>query len=103
MVFQDFLLDDDGDLLIQDGDFVVGASDVQHIEDIIQSFAGSWKQYPILGVGILTYLKSQNAMAAVSVIKSQLQSDGYSVGGVKIDTSKGLKVTFEPNIVRNLT
>lgn len=55
----DFQLDEDGDLNIAHGDFTVGPSDVQHVEDIIQSFAGMWKQNPLLGVGIKQFLNSQ--------------------------------------------
>ncbi len=100
--FQDFLLDDDGDLMIANGDFVVGPSDMQHVQDIIESFAGSWKQYPILGVGIKTFLKSENGQAAVTLIKQQLQSDGYSVGNIKVKNDvSGLQVSFDPNIKRN--
>ena len=82
--FQDFLLDVNGDLQIQNGDFVVGPSNNQHVADIIQSFVGSWKQNPILGVGMLQYLKSQNAQVAVNSIKNQLQSDGFSVSAVNV-------------------
>ncbi len=100
--FADFLLDSDGDLLIQNGDFVVGASDIQHVEDIIESFVGEWKQYPILGVGLMTYLKSQNGAKAITAIKQQLQSDGYSLSNVKIDnTINGIKVSFPNGITRN--
>ncbi len=103
MVFQDFLLDDDGDLLIQNGDFVVGSSDVQHVEDIINSFVGEWKQYPILGVGLLSYLNSENAQQASTNIKQQLQSDGYSLQNVSvnIDNDNNLKVSFPAGIQRN--
>jgi len=102
-VFQDFLLDDDGDLLIQNGDFVVGASDVQHVEDIINSFVGEWKQYPILGAGLLQYLNSENAQQASTNIKQQLQSDGYSLQSVKvnIDSEDNLRVSFPFGIQRN--
>ena len=101
--FQDFLLDANGDLLIQNGDFVVGPSDNQHIDDIISSFAGAWKQFPILGVGIMQYLKSEEGQAAVAKIKQQLQSDGYTVPQVTINnTNAGLVVNFPQGIQRNL-
>ena len=103
MVFQDFLLDDEGDLLIQNGDFIVGSSDVQHVEDIINSFVGEWKQYPILGVGLLRYLNSENAQQASTNIKQQLQSDGYSLQSVSvnIDSDNNLNVSFPAGIQRN--
>lgn len=103
MVFQDFLSDENGDLLIQNGDFVVGASDFQHVEDIITSFCGEWKQYPILGVGLLQYLNSQNPQKATTIIKQQLQSDGYNLQNaqVGVDTNGTLKVSFPLGIQRN--
>ena len=102
MIFQDFLNDENGDLLIQNGDFVVGASDSQHVEDILTSFVGEWKQYPFLGVGLLQYLKSQNPNTAITAIKTQLQSDGYSVNSVKaVNTNEGLVISFPNGITRN--
>lgn len=101
--FQDFLLDDDGDLLIQNGDFVVGPSDPQHVEDIIESFIGEWKQYPLVGVGLMQYLKSENGQAAINVIKQQLQADGYSVPNINVqqNASGEMLVSFPGGIKRN--
>lgn len=102
MTFQDFNLDSTGDLNIANGDFVVAPSDVQHVDDILTFFAGSWKQFPILGVGLIQYLKSENSQAAINLIKQQLQSDGYSISNVKIQNNqKGLIVSFPNGIARN--
>jgi ABC-type uncharacterized transport system substrate-binding protein len=101
--FQDFLIDSEtGDLLIRDGDFVVGPSDNQHINDIISCFAGSFKQFPSVGVGIMTFLKSQNGQDAVNQIKQQLQADGYQVPSVKVTNTNGLSVSFPQGISRNV-
>lgn len=103
MIFQDFLLDEDGDLLIQNGDFVVGPSDVQHVEDIIQSFLGEWKQFPFVGVGLLQYIKSEDGQKAVTSIKEQLQADGYSLTSVNVKNSNDNAIVSFPNgIKRNL-
>jgi len=100
--FADFIVDSNGDLEIQNGDFVVGLSDFQHIQDIIYSFAGEWKQFPLVGVGIQQYLKSQNASDAVNSIKQQLQSDGYSLSTAKVENVQDtLKVSFPNGITRN--
>lgn len=99
---QDFLLDDAGDLLIQGGDFAVGPSDVQHVEDIIESFAGMWKQHPFLGVGILQYLNSENPQGAIAAIKQQLQSDGYQLTSVAVkNTGDDLVISFPNGIIHN--
>ena len=34
------------------GDFLITDSDTQHVQDIINSFANWWKEFPTIGVGI---------------------------------------------------
>ena len=85
MIFTDFLLDENGDLLIENGDFVTGPSDNQHIQDIINFNTGFLKQYPQVGVGIQNYVKSQSSAAALqNSVKQQLQADGYTVNNVAV-------------------
>ena len=97
MIFADFQLDSNNDLNIENGDFVVAPSDMQHISDIMDFFPGALKQYPSLGVGLRQYLKSQSPAQVVTVIKQQLQSDGYVVGNINATNVAGdLKVVF-PN------
>lgn len=101
-MFTDFLLDENGDLLIQNGDLVVGPSDNQHIDDIISSFAGFFKENPNLGVGINQDIKSQNGKGIVNTILQQLQSDGYQVPSVDTKINNGvLTVSFPNGISRN--
>lgn len=83
-----------GDLECNNGDFKNGFSDEQHQVDIIQSNAGSWKQYPLCGVGINNYLNSSGAtMQLKKEITTQLTVDGYSVN----------EIVFETNEVDNFT
>jgi hypothetical protein len=105
MIFQDYQLDENGDLLIVNGDFVVGASDQQHVVDILQAFQGEYKEFSLLGVGFLSYLKSDNPNSAINSIKEHLQSDGYDVKNVKInkDANGNISVSFPNNgISRNV-
>lgn len=68
----------DNDLVIQNGDFVVDASDEQHIQDTINAFPGWWKQNPLDGVGIGSWRYSPaNVQAMTKAIKLNLQADGY--------------------------
>jgi len=86
MQAQDFLLDSNGDLLIENGDFVVGASDPQNIQDTINAYAGYWKQFPTLGVGIEQYLNSPGLAGELKrLITVQLQSDGFTVNSITVD------------------
>lgn len=83
MTTKDIMLDDDGDLLIENGDFVVDNSDQQHVLLIVNTYLGNWKQYPLVGVGIKRYLASSgqqnNLRRDISV---QLEADGYAVDSV---------------------
>lgn len=99
---QDYLLDENGDLLIKDGDFVVGPSDDQHIEDIIQSFPGEWKQFPIIGCAIIADIKTQHPQNTMNKIKTQLQSGGYQLDRLSVTIENGvLKVKFPEGIQKN--
>ena len=91
---KDFINDNEGDLSFLNGDFKVDFSDNQHQVDIIQSSKGSWKQYPLLGVGINNYLNSSGAQLVFKrEVQTQLESDGYNVN----------EIVFESNDISNFT
>ena len=74
----------DGELNFVDGDFKVDFSDAQHQEDIIADEIGSYKQYPLLGVGITKYLNSSGTKLTLKrEIQLQLETDGYNVNKVQ--------------------
>lgn len=85
---QDILLDHNNDLLIQNGDFVIGSSDVQHVDFILNSQPGEWKEFPQVGFGVKSYLKGvENTLKFKRNLRIQLSFDGYV--NPKIDLSKG--------------
>lgn len=75
----DILLDDDGDIAVSaDGDFKVGESDDQHIELLINTYPGNWKEFPTAGVGIRDYILSAGKTNILKrSINVQLAADGY--------------------------
>lgn len=96
----DYLLDSNGDLLITNGDIVVGESDKQHIKDTINAFPGWWKQYPTDGVGIAAYAKARaNTLELEKQLRLQLESDGYRVGVPIIEFDNG-KLHVFPDATR---
>jgi|TARA_R110000796_G_scaffold55294_2_gene128847 hypothetical protein len=81
------------------GDFLTGNSDAQHVQDIINSWAGWWKEFPTLGVGVKRYLgKSGNIQVLKRLIKIHLKSDGYRADKVIV---KGSQVFVTGERVRN--
>jgi len=83
---KDFLLKD-GDLQIENGDFIIGDSDQQHVEDLLIAQKGEYTQNPILGIGISRFLRapmdSRIREKLSREIKLQIEADGGS--GVKVD------------------
>ena len=73
----------DNDLEFNNGDFIITNSDQQHIEDIVEAYTGSYKEFPLLGVGIRQYINAAGAQAELqSIIRLQLEADGYTVNNI---------------------
>lgn len=99
-VAYDFLLDSKGNLLIQNGDLVVGPSDAQHVADTINAFPGWWKQYPNDGVGISSYYKARiEKQDLINKMRQQLENDGYRLFNPTV-TMIDNKLTVNPDAKR---
>lgn len=84
----------DGDLKIANGDFMIGDADADHVEDIISSSQGEWKEFPLVGVSIDQYLNSAGQENEISrQVRLQLSGDGYSQLGVI--TTRNVDGTFD--------
>lgn len=92
----DFLLGEDGDLQIIDGDLLTGASDDQNVSLILKATKGAIKQYPLLGVGIALELNGTLNGQVKRKIILHLDSDGYKV--IKIEKNNGItSIKYEAN------
>ena len=80
---KDILTDDDGDLIIKNGDIVIGESDYQHIQDIIIAAPGDYKQYPLIGANIRMQQNGSIDGDFRKLLRLQLESDGYSVSQIQ--------------------
>ncbi len=87
---QDILRNDDGGLSFANGDFAIGQSDQQHVEDILDLQPGELKEFPLAGFGAINYIKRTiTANEFKRDLKIQLNYDGYN--SAKIDTSNGIE------------
>jgi hypothetical protein len=94
---KDFLQNSDGDALIMNNDFVIGASDEDHIVDITQ---GDWKEYIFCGVGIDNYLNSSGAQLQLKKqILLQLAQDGFS--SITVNFSDTNSSNFDVDAIRS--
>lgn len=88
MPVNDIILNENNDLLIQNGDFVINIADKQHQNLIFNINTGELKEYPTTGIGISKYIaNSQNYTQFLrSEIMNQLRSDGFTVNTVNIQS-----------------
>lgn len=85
----------DADFINAKNDLQVYESDVDHIQDTIQAFQGSYKENPQDGVEIETYLSSAGQEQTIArEIIVQLKSDKYIVNNpiVYFDSSGNLNI-----------
>lgn len=95
----DYLYDDSGDILIENGDFVTGLSDDQHVADILSANKGDYRQFPTVGVNMANFLKKQdNNLADLKrQIQVNLEADGYKLTDFNISSKGDLSLDYEPN------
>jgi hypothetical protein len=85
---KDVLTNDSGDLVIENGDFVVDYSEEQHVQDILISAPGTWKQWPTVGVGIVMRQEKGYTREALDRLKKniklQLMADGIRANRIEV-------------------
>ena len=96
MSYKDLITDENGDIQFLGGDFKIDESDAQHVEHIVFTDKGQFRQFPLLGVGIGRLLNgSPNRIEIQQQIKLNLESDGYNVRSVGVDLSDGLNLDID--------
>lgn len=85
---QDILLDTDGDLKIVNGDIVVGYSDDQHKEILLVTDKGSFKENPLVGVGIQSFLEAEDSSDLLREIRKQFMADGMTIDKLNFNNAK---------------
>ena len=86
--YDDILLDSNESLqATTDGDFVVGDASNQLMYYIIVSSTGNWKEFPLVGVGMVKYLNSDISRFEIEqIIKGQLRTDVFHRASVDAST-----------------
>lgn len=92
---EDFKLDENKDLSFKNGDFHIGDTDQQNLELILLSHKGSFKEFPILGVGITDYLKSPEIISRLRLeneINNQLEYDNFTITEVDVNNLEDITI-----------
>lgn len=82
---QDFLIDNDYEVRVADGDFVTGNSDQQHQTHLLMFDKGAFKQHPTACVGAQNYLEAEDEGELLREINIQFAGDGMEVKSLKIE------------------
>jgi hypothetical protein len=88
----DILLDETNNLIIKDGDFVLGYSDNQHQIHILRANKGEIKDFPELGVGIEQILDDDEPIDILIEAKKNLEYDGMKINNIKFEENGNLNI-----------
>lgn len=100
MAAQDFLLDENWDLLIENGDLIIGNANQQHIALIVVTGPGHWKENPFLGFNAALYEGSNtNPTEMRTNLSEQLQSDNNVLN--QLTVSNGFIVNIDADRLIN--
>lgn len=92
---KDIILED-FDLKIRNGDFVVDYSDQQHVDHLLISRQGEYRQSPFLGIGIQDQINApmseKQRQELEKKIKLHIESDGGSNVSVKVQDLESVNI-----------
>jgi hypothetical protein len=80
----DYLTDDNGDLIIENGDFKKGDATLQHVRDILLAAPGHYRQFPTIGADIGQMVNGELDVEMKKKIRMNLTADGYKVNDIKL-------------------
>lgn len=86
MANQDILLTNENEIQTLRGDFLIGASDHQHVQTIIEANKGNFLESPTLGVAIVEYKNGSISSTELSQrVRLELQKDGYRFNKIEVN------------------
>lgn len=95
----DILLDNNLDLAIEGGDFIIGDAEDQHQQLILVASQGSFRDSPLTGVNITQYIKTGFTQIQIDQLKQkcrlQFQYDGYARSFIKINSFTDIQINAE--------
>lgn len=98
---KDFISGDTADTIIKDGDFLVDYSDQHHIEDLVRSEKGEYKQHPLTGIGIANYINApltrELKTRLEKDIRIQLSADSFEITQVEVENFESIIIDAEIN------
>lgn len=95
---KDIKLTDSLDLDIVNGDFKISESDQTHIILLMKTYQGSWKQFPLVGLGIDYYIASSGSRNLLKrAMTVQMEADDYKVNEIIVTGESTYYIDAERN------
>lgn len=76
---RDILLDENNDLKIVNGDFLIGESTNQNVELLFKTSPGEWKEHIETGIAIQRSNNGNLDRFLDRTIRVQMEADGYNI------------------------
>ncbi len=96
MIISEDILLDGFDLVIDHGDFDFGPSDDQHIEHIVIASKGSYRQWPLMGVGLQRYFNGPDSKSVrvelAREISLKLEEDNFAPSVIDIPDFDNIRI-----------
>lgn len=84
-VWNDILVDDDGDQVFENGDYKVGNAIDQDVDTILGLSPGQWASDPVMGPSLIRMMKSSLPVDRIrKAIKLNLKRDSKNVRTMRI-------------------
>lgn len=91
-MIRDYKIDEDGDLIIQNGDFVFDEATQDNQRLLLLAEKGEWKHAAMAPVGLRTYLDDENPQSMLREIRRRFTQDGMKVKELSYD---GRRLNFK--------
>lgn len=88
----DILLDENYNLLAKNGDLVTGDMLIQQQALLLSTGEGEWKQSPVVGVSLNSFLLDESELEAFRRIRIQFKSDGVLITKLKKQSDGNLLI-----------
>lgn len=95
----DYLVDDNFDLIIENGDFKKGDATLKHQHLLLLAEPGSFTQSPTIGVGIRSFLLDEaDPDDMQKAIQREFEQDGMKISKMKINSLSDIQINAEYDV-----
>lgn len=82
------VLDEDRDLLIENGEVAIGEIDSQNLEMLIIAEKGEIREAPLRGVGIRRYVDDEDPATLLQAIRNEVAEESMTLDTIEIKNGK---------------